>query len=107
MIVVTTFEISGREITETLGIVQGNSVRARGIGRDIMAGLRSIKGGEVREYAELLAQARREAVERMVAHAESLGADAVVGVRYNAADVMQGVAELLAYGTAVRTAAKD
>ena len=107
MIVVTTLEISGREIVETLGIVQGNSVRARGIGRDLMAGLRSIKGGEVREYAELLAQARREAVERMVAHAESLGADAIVGARYNAADVMQGVAELLAYGTAVRTTARE
>ena len=107
MIVVTAFEISGREIVETLGIVQGNSVRARGVGRDIMAGLRSIKGGEVREYAELLAQARQEAVQRMVTHAEGLGADAIVGVRFNAADVMQGVAELLAYGTAVRTAAKD
>ena len=107
MIVVNTFEIPGREITEALGIVQGNSVRARGIGRDIVAGIRSIKGGEIREYAELLAQARLEAFQRMVTHAEGLGADAVVGVRYNTADVMQGVAELLAYGTAVRTAAKD
>ena len=107
MIVVNTMQISGREITETLGLVQGNSVRARAIGRDIVAGLRSILGGEIREYAELLAQARREALERMVTHAEGLGADAVVGVRYNTANVMQGVAEMLAYGTAVRTAPKD
>ena len=107
MIVVNTMQISGREITETLGLVQGNSVRARAIGRDIVAGLRSVMGGEIREYAELLAQARREALERMVTHAEGLGADAVVGVRYNTANVMQGVAEMLAYGTAVRTAPKD
>ena len=107
MIVVNTMQISGREITETLGLVQGNSVRARAIGRDIVAGFRSILGGEIREYAELLAQARREALERMVTHAEGLGADAVVGVRYNTANVMQGVAEMLAYGTAVRTAPKD
>ena len=107
MIVVNTLQIPGREITETLGLVQGNSVRARAIGRDIVAGLRSILGGEIREYAELLAQARREALERMVTHAEGLGADAVVGVRYNTANVMQGVAEMLAYGTAVRTAPKD
>ena len=108
MIVVNTMQISGREITETLGLVQGNSVRARAIGRDIVAGFRSVMGGEIREYAELLAQARREALERMVTHApRRCGADAVVGVRYNTANVMQGVAEMLAYGTAVRTAPKD
>jgi uncharacterized protein YbjQ (UPF0145 family) len=94
--------VPNAEIDEVLGLVQGNSVRARAIGRDIVAGLRSLVGGEIREYAELMATARDEAIQRMVAQAEALGADAVVQVRLNTADVMQGAAELLAYGTAVR-----
>lgn len=102
MIVSTTMEVPGQEIHEILGVVQGNSVRARAIGRDIVASLRNLVGGEIPEYANLLTQAREEALARMVAAAGQLGADAVVGVRYNTADVMQGVAELLAYGTAVR-----
>ncbi len=106
MIVATTLEIPGREISETLGLVQGNSVRARAIGRDFVAGLRNLVGGEIPEYAELLAHARHEALQRMIAAAEALGADAIVGVRYNTASVMQSVAELLAYGTAVRTVPK-
>ena len=102
MIVVTTETVPGRDIAEVLDIVQGSTVRTRGVGRDIVAGLRTIVGGEVHEYAELLTTARAEALNRMVAEAEKLGADAVVQVRYNTADVMQGTAELLAYGTAVR-----
>ncbi len=102
MIVVTTETVPGREITEVIDIVQGSTVRTRGVGRDIVAGLRTLRGGEVHEYAELLTTARSEALNRMVAEAEKMGADAVVQVRYNTADVMQGTAELLAYGTAVR-----
>ena len=102
MIVVTTETVPGREITDVIDIVQGSTVRTRGVGRDIVAGLRTIVGGEVHEYAELLTTARAEALNRMVAEAEKMGADAVVQVRYNTADVMQGTAELLAYGTAVR-----
>lgn len=102
MIVVTTESVPGHEIAEVIDIVQGSTVRTRGVGRDIMAGLRTIVGGEVHEYAELLTTARAEALNRMVAEAEKMGADAVVQVRYNTADVMQGTAELLAYGTAVR-----
>ncbi len=102
MIVATTASVPGAEIEEILGLVQGNSVRARAVGRDIVAGLRSLAGGEIREYAELMAHARDEALQRMIAQAESLGADAVVEVRLNTADVMSGTAELLAYGTAVR-----
>ena len=90
MIVVTTETVPGHEVTEVIDIVQGSTVRTRGIGRDIMAGLRTIVGGEVREYAELLTTARSEALNRMVAEAEKMGADAVVQVRYNTANVMQG-----------------
>jgi uncharacterized protein YbjQ (UPF0145 family) len=102
MVISTTMDVPGREIAEILGVVQGNSVRARAIGRDLVASLRNLVGGEIPEYAALLGQAREEALDRMRTAAEQLGADAVVGVRYNTADVMQGVAELLAYGTAVR-----
>ena len=104
MLVSTTNEISGRPITTVLGLVHGNSVRARAIGRDFVAGLRGIVGGDVPEYAELMAQSRAQAFDRMVASAQALGADAIVAVRYNTADVMQGMAEVLAYGTAVRLA---
>jgi len=102
VIVVTTETVPGHEIAEVIDIVQGSTVRSRGVGRDVVAGLRTLVGGEVHEYAELLTTARAEALNRMVAEAERMGADAVVQVRYNTADVMQGTAELLAYGTAVR-----
>ncbi len=102
MIVSTTMDVPGRETAEVLGLVRGNSVRARAVGRDIVAGLRSLKGGDIREYAELLSDSRNEALERMLAEAESLGADAVIGIRFTTSSVMQGTAELLAYGTAVR-----
>ncbi len=102
MIASTTMDVPGREAEEILGLVRGNSVRARAVGRDIVAGLRSLVGGEIHEYAELLTDSRNEALQRMLAEAESLGADAVIGIRFTTSSVMQNTAELLAYGTAVR-----
>ena len=101
MIVTTTGEVSGRQIVRTLGIVRGNTIRARHVGRDIMAGLRTIVGGEVSEYTKLLAEAREQALDRMVEEARGLGANAVIEVRFSTSEVMTGAAELLAYGTAV------
>ncbi|MBT5253355.1 MAG: YbjQ family protein [Chloroflexi bacterium] len=102
MIVTTTQDIPGREITELLGLARGNSVRARHAGRDIMAGLRNIVGGEISEYAKLQAETREMATRRMVEFAESLGADAVVSVRYTTSMITSGASEILAYGTAVK-----
>ena len=101
MIVTTTGEVSGKQIVRTLGIVRGNTIRARHLGRDIMAGMRTIVGGEVSEYTKLLAEAREQALYRMVEEARGLGADAVIEVRFSTSQVMSGAAELLAYGTAV------
>ena len=94
------------EITETLGVVRGNAVRARHVGKDIMAGLRNLVGGEVTEYMKLLAEAREQALDRMVAQAQGMGADGVVTVRFMTSMIAQGAAELLAYGTAVKLRAK-
>ena len=91
-----------QEIVETLGLVKGNTIRARHIGRDIMAGLRTLVGGEIKEYTKMLAEAREQAMDRMIADAKSKGADAIVGFRFATSPVMQGAAELLAYGTAVK-----
>jgi uncharacterized protein YbjQ (UPF0145 family) len=102
MIYVTTVHIAGKEITETLGIVRGSTVRARNIGRDFFAGLKNIVGGEISEYTKLLAQSREQAIKRMLDDAERLGAHAVVNVRFTTSQVMQGAAEMLAYGTAVK-----
>ncbi|MEO1529325.1 MAG: YbjQ family protein [Planctomycetota bacterium] len=102
MLVVTADEIVGREITETLGLVRGNTIRARHVGRDIVAGLRSIVGGEIHEYAKLMGEAREQALDRMVDEAKELGADAVVCVRFSTSVVIGGAAEMLAYGTAVK-----
>jgi len=102
MIYVTTEHIYGKEITQSLGTVRGSTVRARNIGRDIFAGLKGIIGGEISEYTQLLAEAREQAIKRMLDDAERLGADAVVNVRFNTSQVMQGAAEMLAYGTGVR-----
>ncbi|MFH1748603.1 MAG: YbjQ family protein [Planctomycetota bacterium] len=101
MIVVNTETIPGVRIVQTLGIVQGNTVRAKHIGRDIAAGFKNIIGGELRGYTELLTEARREALERMMAQAQQLGANAVVNVRFSTSAVTAGAAELYAYGTAV------
>ena len=102
MLIVQTETIVGKEITESLRMVRGSTVRARNIGRDIFAGLKNIVGGEITEYTKLLADAREEALSRMVKDAESLNADAVVNVRFMTAAVMQGASEILAYGTAVK-----
>lgn len=105
MIISTTFDVNGRSVTEHLGLVRGNVVRSRFIGRDIVAGLRMIVGGEIHEYTKLLAESREQALDRMVQHAQSLGADAVIGVRLETTDAGAGQAtEVLAYGTAVRLA---
>ncbi|MDI3547468.1 MAG: hypothetical protein PWR10_1120 [Halanaerobiales bacterium] len=102
MITVNTETIPGSEIESVLGLVRGNTIRARHVGQDIMAGLRNIVGGEIKEYTEMLSQAREEALKRMVEEAEKMGADAVVNVRFATSQVMGGAAEILAYGTAVR-----
>ena len=102
MIYVTTPTIAGKEIYETLGIVRGSTVRARHIGRDIFAGLKNIVGGEISEYTSLLVQAREQAIMRMLDDAQGVGADAIVNVRFHTSQVMQGAAEMLAYGTAVK-----
>ena len=101
MIVVTSENISGKKIVRTLGLVRGNTVRARHIGRDIMAGLRNIVGGEVHEYAKLVAESREQSLDRMVDEAQELGANAIIAARFTTSVLMGGAAELLAIGTAV------
>jgi uncharacterized protein YbjQ (UPF0145 family) len=101
MLVVNTETVPGRTIEEVKGLVQGNTIRAKHVGRDIAAGLKNIIGGELRGYTELLTEARRQAIERMIAQAQQLGANAVVNVRFTTSAVTQGAAELYAYGTAV------
>ena len=101
MIVVTTETVPGKRIVKTLGLVRGNTVRARHLGKDIMAGLRNVVGGEVHEYAMLMAESREQALDRMVEEAKSYGANAVVGVRFTTSMMMAAAAELLAVGTAV------
>ena len=102
MLIATTDRIPGHEVIEVLGLVQGNTIRARHLGRDIMAGLRNVVGGEIKDYTQMLTEARRLAIQRMVKEAERLGADAILGVRLATAQTMAGAAEVLAYGTAVR-----
>ena len=101
MIVVTSENIANKRIVKTLGIVRGNTVRARHIGRDILAGLRTIVGGEVHEYAKLIAESREQSLDRMVEEAELLGANAIIAVRFTTSVMLAGAAELLAVGTAV------
>ncbi len=101
-VAVTTLDfIPGKKIVKVLGIVCGNAVRARHIGRDILASLKHLVGGEIREYAELLDETRRLALQRMIEQARKIGANAVIGVRFGTSMIMQGVAEIYAYGTAV------
>jgi len=101
MIVATTAEIQGYVITQTHGLVRGNTIRARNVGQDILAILRNLAGGEVHEYTKMLAEAREQAIDRMLEEADSLGANAVLGVRFQTSMVMSGAAEMLCYGTAV------
>jgi uncharacterized protein YbjQ (UPF0145 family) len=102
MIIVTTSDVPGMRIVSTHGLVRGNSIRARHLGRDIMAALRNVAGGEIREYTKMMAEAREQAIDRMIEEAEALDADAVVAVRFQTSMVMAGAAEMLCYGTAVR-----
>ncbi|MGQ9497667.1 MAG: YbjQ family protein [Desulfotomaculales bacterium] len=101
MTVTTSSVVAGKRIVRTLGLVAGNVVRTRHVGRDIIAALRNLVGGEIKEYTQLMASAREEAVRRMAAEAEKMGANAVVDVRFATAQVMAGAAEIVAYGTAV------
>ena len=101
MILSNTETVPGKEITRFFGVVSGSTVRAKHIGKDIMAGFKNIVGGELKAYTELIAEAREDAIGRMVREAESLGANAVVNVRFSTSSVAQGAAELFAYGTAV------
>jgi uncharacterized protein YbjQ (UPF0145 family) len=101
MILVTTDHVPGYRIKEIKGLVQGNIVQSKHIGRDFMAGLKTIAGGEIKGYTQMMTESRTKAVERMLAEAEQLGADAVINTRYVTSQVMQGASELLAYGTAV------
>ena len=102
MIITTTETVPGKQVTQVLGIARGSTVRARNIGRDIFAGLKNIVGGEIDEYTKLQAESREQAMDRMVKDGERLGADAIVNVRLTTAMIMQGTAEILAYGTAVK-----
>ncbi len=101
MLIVTTNEIPGKKI-EALGVVRGSTVQSRNLGGDIMAGFRTLVGGEINDYADMLINARQIATGRMVKDAESVGADAIVCMRYASSSVMQGAAEVIAYGTAVK-----
>src|SRR3989344_6223906 len=102
MIITTTETIPNKKIKELLGVVKGNTIRARHIGSDILAGLRQIVGGEIKGYTKMITEAREEALQRMIQEAEKLKADAIVNVRFATSEVMQGSAEVLAYGTAVK-----
>lgn len=104
MIIVNTDFVSGHRIVESLGLVRGSTIRTKHIGKDIMAGLRTLVGGEIKEYTEMIMESRNESVNRMQAQAEKLGANAVINVRFVTSQVMTGAAELLAYGTAVKLA---
>ncbi len=102
MISVTTDFIAGHRVAEMLGLVKGSTIRAKHLGKDIMAGLRTLVGGEIKEYSEMLMESRNESLRRMEAAAEKMGADAVINVRFMTSSVMSGAAEMLAYGTAVK-----
>jgi uncharacterized protein YbjQ (UPF0145 family) len=107
MQITTQDEFSDYEITQTMGLVRGNTIRARHVGRDILAGLRNLVGGEITEYTKMMAESREQAYDRMIAQAENQGADGIVCVRFTTSAVMQGAAELLVYGTAVKLRKKS
>lgn len=102
MIVTTTDYIPGYEVEEVLGVVMGSIVNSKHLGKDIAAAFKTLAGGEIKGYTELLNESRKIAVQRMITEAEKLGADAVIGLRFGSSSVMQGAAEILAYGTAVK-----
>ena len=107
MLIVSTEEILGKKIEESLGIVKGEIVQSKNIGRDFMAGMKTLVGGEIAGYTEMIREARQIATKRMVDEAEKLGADAIVGVRYGSSAIMQGAAEMIVYGTAVKLKEKE
>lgn len=102
MLVVTSENIASHRIVKTLGIVRGNTVRARHVGKDILANLRNIVGGEIHEYTKLMAESREQTIDRMIAEAETLGANAIIATRFTTSVILGGAAELLAVGTAVK-----
>jgi len=102
MLSVTTDFVPGYRVTEALGLVRGSTIRAKHVGRDIVAALRNVFGGEIKEYTEMMIESRAQSMQRMEAQAEKAGADAVINVRFVTSQVMSGAAELLAYGTAVK-----
>lgn len=101
MLLATTDTIPGKTITKCLGLVRGNTIRARHVGKDVLAALRNVVGGEITEYTKLLGESREQALDRMIAEAEKLGANAIIGVRFSTSEVATHAAEILAYGTAV------
>lgn len=101
MIVVNTDFITGKQVVRVLGLVRGNTIRARHVGKDIMASLRNLVGGEVAEYTKMMAESREQAIDRMVAEAEALGANAVLNVRFSTSMMMNNASEILVFGTAV------
>ena len=102
MLIVNTDFVEGKKISETLGVVKGEIVQSKNIGRDILAGLKTLVGGEIANYTKMISEAREIATKRMIKEAEKLGADAVINVRYGSSTVLQGCAEIIAYGTAVK-----
>jgi len=102
MLITTQDSFADLDIEQTLGMVKGNTIRARHVGKDIIASLRTIVGGEITEYTKMIAESREQSTDRMIAEAKSLGADAIVCARFTTSPMMQGAAELLAYGTAVK-----
>ena len=102
MIVTTSSFIAGKKVVKTLGIVRGNTIRARHLGKDILAAFKNIVGGEIQEYTKLMGESRDQSLDRMIADAESLGANAVIDCRFSTSFIMQSAAEILVYGTAVR-----
>lgn len=101
MLLSTTFTIEGKKIVKHLGLVKGNTIRARHLGRDLIAGFRNMVGGEITDYTKMMAESREQAIDRMVENAQQLGANAIVEIRFGTSSVMQGAAEILVYGTAV------
>ncbi|NIA31181.1 MAG: heavy metal-binding domain-containing protein [Actinobacteria bacterium] len=101
MIIVTSDTIPGKKIVKTIGMVKGNTIRARAVGRDILAGLKQLVGGEIQEYTKLMAESREQAIDRMIVSATETGANAIVAVRFSTSEIMSAAAEILIYGTAV------
>ena len=101
MIITTSDQVEGKKITKTIGLVRGSTIRARHVGRDIMAGLRSLVGGEIVDYTKMMAEAREQAIQRMVEDAEKKGANAIVGMKFTTSMIMSNASEILAYGTGV------